>query len=119
MYGVTNRNVIYVRMCCRRDDPYYGDPFRRPPPPDDPYYDRYRDDPYRFVSENFGESSVILFNVQMQQFQAPCFTSMLLSDTEGILMETPTGIPITGMSMMPPENPHPHQMWKLSSSTIN
>jgi hypothetical protein len=31
----------------RRDDPY--DPYRRPPPlsVDDPYYDRYRDDPYR------------------------------------------------------------------------
>ncbi|KAK3086625.1 hypothetical protein FSP39_021183 [Pinctada imbricata] len=30
----------------RREDPYYADPYRRPPPPEDPYYDRYRDDPY-------------------------------------------------------------------------
>ncbi|KAL5022218.1 hypothetical protein ScPMuIL_001373 [Solemya velum] len=30
----------------RRPDPY-ADPYRRPPPIDDPYYDRYREDPYR------------------------------------------------------------------------
>ncbi|XP_048752410.2 nuclear receptor coactivator 5-like isoform X3 [Ostrea edulis] len=39
----------------RRDDPYYADSYRRPPPPDDPYLDRYRDDPYRYRRDPYGE----------------------------------------------------------------
>lgn len=38
----------------RRDDPYYADPYRRPPP-DDPYFDRYRDDPYRYRRDPYGD----------------------------------------------------------------
>ncbi|KAL3859733.1 hypothetical protein ACJMK2_009931 [Sinanodonta woodiana] len=40
----------------RRDDPYYADPYRRPLPADDLYFDRYRDDPYRYRREPYNDS---------------------------------------------------------------